>query len=261
LWKNIVGTTLLYGSFLIHIPLGFYSIAKKKSYKITGREWFQIILPVLALLVLLQHVAGGFIATRVFNADFSYGALFSALLLDPNEATLSTIFFTLLVIFIWTHGVIGINSLLRYHMKSYFDYRRWLFATYYAVPVVAIFGFWAGLKEQSFLAYAKSLQGEENYLFSVLLQTIPEEAFPILGQVEPLVMSYYPMVVLALIVISIASVVRAKYFGRIKISYPDGKEISVPKGTSILEASRLAGIPHQSSDLDSGKSNYLVFRD
>lgn len=246
LWKNPIGTILLYGSFLAHIPLGFYSIATKKSFKISAREWFQIILPVLALLVLLQHVAGGFIATRIFSTDFSYSALFSALLVDPSEAAMSTIFFTLLVIFIWAHGVIGINMLLRYNMKNYKKYVRFLFAGYYAVPVLAIFGFWAGLKEQSFLAYAKSLQGEENYLFSVLLKTLPEASFPILAQVEPLVMSYYPLVVLALILLSIVSVVRAKFFGRLKVRYPEGKEISVPRGTSILEASRLGGIPHQS---------------
>ena len=93
LWKNPVGTVLLYGSFVAHIPLGFYSIATKKSFKISAREWFQIILPILALLILLQHIAGGFIATRVFEADLSYAALFSILLVDPSEVALSTVFF------------------------------------------------------------------------------------------------------------------------------------------------------------------------
>ena len=246
LWKNPVGTVLLYGSFFVHIPLGFYSIVTKKSFKISAREWFQIILPVLALLILLQHIAGGFIATRVFDADLSYAALFSILLVDPSEAALSTAFFTLLILFIWTHGVIGINQVLRYNMKSYERNRRLLFAGFYAVPVLAVFGFWAGLKEQSFVAYAKSLQGEENFLFSVLLKTVPEEAFPYLAQIEPLVMSYYPLVVLALIFTTAASVIRSKFFGRVKISYPDGKVISIARGTSILEASRLARIPHQS---------------
>ena len=246
LWKNPVGTVLLYGSFVAHIPLGFYSIATKKSFKISAREWFQIILPILALLILLQHIAGGFIATRVFEADLSYAALFSILLVDPSEVALSTVFFTLLILFIWTHGVIGINQVLRYNMKSYERNRRLLFTGFYAVPVLAIFGFWAGLKEQSFVAYAKSLQGEENFLFSVLLKTVPEEAFPYLAQIEPLVMSYYPLVVLALIFVAAASVIRSKFFGRVKISYPDGKVISIARGTSILEASRLARIPHQS---------------
>ena len=37
-----------------------------------------------------------------------------------------------------------------------------------------------------------------------------------------------------------------KYIGNIKISYPEGREVTVARGTSILEASRLAKIPHQS---------------
>ena len=42
------------------------------------------------------------------------------------------------------------------------------------------------------------------------------------------------------------NVLRSKYIGNIKISYPEGREVTVAKGTSILEASRLAKIPHQS---------------
>ncbi len=64
IWKNTVAYILLYGSLIIHIFLGFYSILTKKSFKITGREWVQILFPVLALLVLLQHIGGGFILTR-----------------------------------------------------------------------------------------------------------------------------------------------------------------------------------------------------
>ena len=42
------------------------------------------------------------------------------------------------------------------------------------------------------------------------------------------------------------NVVRAKYFGNIKIRYPGDRLVSIPKGTSILEASQIAKIPHQS---------------
>ena len=52
IWKNTIAYILLYGSLIIHIILGFYSILTRKSFKITGREWMQIIFPVLALLVL-----------------------------------------------------------------------------------------------------------------------------------------------------------------------------------------------------------------
>ena len=109
-----------------------------------------------------------------------------------------------------------------------------------------MFGFWAALKEQSFIAYAKSLQGEENFIFSIIMESVPQEAFPTLMAIEPLVMNNYPLLVLGLILIAMANVVRTRFFGRIKIHYSNSKTVSVPKGTSVLEASRLAGIPHQS---------------
>ena len=36
----------------------FYSIASKKSFRLTAREWVQLTFPVLALLLLLQHILG-----------------------------------------------------------------------------------------------------------------------------------------------------------------------------------------------------------
>ena len=59
-------------------------------------------------------------------------------------------------------------------------------------------------------------------------------------------MKYYPLVVLFVILVCIFNVVRARFFGRIIVSYPGGETVSIPKGTSVLEASRKGKIPHQS---------------
>ena len=39
---------------------------------------------------------------------------------------------------------------------------------------------------------------------------------------------------------------RVNLFGKIIVQYPEGKDIKIPKGVSVLEASRIAGIPHVS---------------
>ena len=39
IWKNIVGSILLYSSIIIHIILGFYAVGTRKSFKMTSREW------------------------------------------------------------------------------------------------------------------------------------------------------------------------------------------------------------------------------
>ena len=246
IWKNIVGTVMLYGSLLVHIFLGFYAVGIRKSFKMNRKEWIQIIFPILALLVLLQHVGAIAVATKIFGVDINYTLLLSLMISEPTEVAAGTILFSLMTIFIWVHGAIGINTLLRFNMKSYGKYKSYFYLVFYGVPILGVFGFWAALKEQSFIAYAKTLQGDENFIFSIIMESVPQEAFPTLMAIEPLVMKNYPLIVLGLIVIAIANVVRARFFGRIKIHYSNNKIVSVPKGTSVLEASRLAGIPHQS---------------
>ena len=244
IWKNPLAYFLLYASLGIHILLGFYSILTKKSFKITGREWIQILFPVLALLVLLQHIGGGFILTR-FEVDIKYSLLYALLSSDPNELVAGAVLFSLMVLFIWVHGVIGIHGLLKFNFKSYHKYMFGFKFVYWFVPIGAVLGFISGLRETSILATIENLKGNENFIMS-FLGAIPQEAFAYLMPVEPLVMNNYPVFVLAVLVICILNVVRARYFGRVKISYPGGKEFSVPKGTTVLEASRLAGIPHVS---------------
>ncbi len=244
-WKNPISTILLYGSLIIHILLGFYSILTKKSYKITLREWLQILFPVLALLLLLQHIAGGFILNKMFEVDLEYSLIYAILSSDPNEVVLGTILFTLMIIFIWSHGVIGIHGLLKFRSNLYQRYMFVFKFVYWFVPIAAILGFLSGMRQISFLETIENLKGNENFIFS-FFASIPQEAFSYLAPVEPLVMNYYPLFVLAVIIIATLNVLRARYFGRITISYPGGKDFNVPKGTTILEASRLAGIPHVS---------------
>ena len=81
---------------------------------------------------------------------------------------------------------------------------------------------------------------------SVVFKAVPIEAFPIVEKVEPLTLQYYPIFLIAVVSLALLNVVRTKYFGRVKITYPDGKIVNVPKGTSVLEASRSAGLPHKS---------------
>ena len=72
------------------------------------------------------------------------------------------------------------------------------------------------------------------------------EAFPSLEIVEALTLKYYPAFVLAIIAFGVFNVLKTKYFGQIQIHYPDNVVVKVPKGTSVLEASRSAQLPHKS---------------
>jgi adenylate cyclase len=220
IWKSQVGTIALYGSFIVHVPLGLMSIISRKSFKISTREWLQIIFIILALFVFVQHVASMYLLTRTFESQLPYEVLYSFVLFDPNALT--------------------------FRMKSYSKNFRKFLIIYLGVPILGLFGFWAGLKEQSLAMFFNIQAGNESFLMSVVSKAVPMEAFPSLEMVEALTLKYYPIFVLALLALGLFNVLRTKYFGQIQITYPNNMAIKVPKGTSVLEASRSAKLPHKS---------------
>jgi adenylate cyclase len=246
IWKSSIGTVLLYGSFLVHVPLGILSIVSRRSFKITLREWLQIVFIILALFVLVQHVAGMYILTRSFDSELPYSALFSVMLLKPEETVAATVMFSLMTLFIWVHGSIGLHTTLQFRMKRYKENSIFFFIMYCGVPILGIFGFWAGLKEQSLLATFNAGQGNTDFLMSSVLKVIPMEAFPVAEVVEPLTLQYYPIFLLIIVGLPAFNIIRTKYFGQIKITYPENTTVIVPKGTTVLEASRSVGLPHKS---------------
>ena len=246
IWKSYIGSVLLYGSFMIHIPLGLLSIITRKSFRITLKEWLQILFIILALYVFVQHVAGTYILTRSFDSELPYSVLFSAMLMKPEELTASTVMFSLMTLFIWVHGSIGMHTALTYKFKSYQSNFKKIMAVYIGVPILGIFGFWAGLKEQSLSTTFSMTQGNDDFLISSILEHVPVEAFPVIEPIEALTLKYYPIFLLAIIFLATFNVIRTKYFGRLQITYPNGVTVKIPKGTTILEASKSAGIPHKS---------------
>ena len=176
--------------------------------------------------------------TRTYDLELPYEVLYSFVLFDPNEIVASTILYTLITVFIWVHGSIGLHYVLKFRMKNYSKNFRKFLGIYIGVPTLGLFGFWAGLKEQS-LALCFNLQaGNDNFLMSVVSKAVPMEAFPSLEMVEALTLKYYPAFVLAIIAFGLFNVLKTKYFGQIQIHYPDNVVVKVPKGTSVLEASQ-----------------------
>ena len=256
IWQNPVALVLLYGSLIVHMILGFSSIMTRKSFKMKAKDWIQIIFPVLALLFLLQHIAASFIITKIFGGEETYSLLFSVMNSEsPSDLIAGAVLFSLMTIFIWVHGVIGLDSYLKqqavHHNKFvfYIRYPSVFRFIYWVVPIGAVLGWLSGIRNMSFIAQIQSFETGmpiPNYLGSIIFKYIPQEAFPAVMQVEPLVMKYYPLFVLFIILVCIFNVVRARFFGRIIVNYPGGETVSIPKGTSVLEASRKAGVPHQS---------------
>ena len=147
IWQHPIGLVLLFSSLIAHLILGFSSILTRKSFKISFKDWAQIIFPILALLFLAQHIAASFIITKVFGGSETYSLLFAAISSsETSQMILDAIFYSLMIIFIWTHGVIGLDAYLKqqavHHGKFllYIRYPSIFKFIYWIVPTGAVFG-------------------------------------------------------------------------------------------------------------------------
>ena len=105
-----------------------------------------------------------------------------------------------------------------------------------------LFNLLQSLKEKSLLGYIYNLETQGNLFYEAFLK-IPQESHGVLFPVIYMIDTFYPFIFLGIVLIVILNLVRVNLFGKIVVQYPEGKDIKIPKGVSVLEASRIAGIP------------------
>ena len=107
IWQNPIGIFALYFSLIVHMFLGFYAIIIKKSLKLKKKDWVQIVFPVLALIMLLQHIAVSFIITKVFPGEETYELVFAAIHAAPDDYLSNTLLFSFM------------RTKLKYHLFNF----------------------------------------------------------------------------------------------------------------------------------------------
>ena len=141
----------------------------------------------------------------------------------------------------WIHGCMGLYFWLR--LKPAFGrVAPWLLALAVLVPVLALLGFAQG--GRAILALAQDPAWR-----AVALQPVhvglPDQVAR-LAAIRDGMLTTYAGLVAAVIVARGARTLAEVKRGTIRLSYPDGRVVRVPRGTSVLEASRRNRIPHAS---------------
>jgi adenylate cyclase len=147
---------------------------------------------------------------------------------------------TVLVI-AWVHAVIGLRFWLR--LKPW--YERWqplLFAFALLMPTLAILGYAEGGREVLTMAGNPAWVAE---LKAAHPNAAPEEV----ALIDALIAWVRVGFLGALIAVLVARILRwhwQRRRGVVRLTYPSGRRIEIVPGISVLEASRLNGIPHAS---------------
>jgi adenylate cyclase len=233
-WRSPPGTILLYGAFVTHLGLALWSIYRRRSLRMSWWEGAQLLLGLAVPLLLIEHIVGTRLA-HTLGFDDSYAYVILVLWVLSPEAGLRQV---ATVMIAWLHGCIGLHFWLR--LKPWYGRGVALFyASALLVPVLALLGFVAAGRAVADLA------ADPTWL-AAMRARMPDAA-----AIETMTVIYragWAGFVAAVGGTLVARAVRQRIARRksVTVSYPDGRQVEVPRGTTLLEASRIGGIPHAS---------------
>ena len=234
--RHIIVTVILYTALLVHALLGFQHLLTRRSFKMSAKDWIQLVTSFILPLALLPHMLASSYAPRFKDTQANY-----KLVLDGTLEDGGIYFMGLFVIFVWVHGIIGITSMVKFH-PVYQKYKNAFLVISWLLPILAVLGAFTASKELATGIENNKISMEQVYAASNIGKDLEAE----LMQTSDMLMLNYLYVLLAVTLFVFVVHQLRKAFRKIKITYPNGKEVRVTKGTSILEASREHRIGHVS---------------
>jgi len=238
LWRNPLGTVVLYAALLTHPILGLVALYRRRTLRMPAAEALQLLFGLTVPLLLAGHVVGTRVAHTLFGREDAYTWLTFVLWnLRPGIGLKQTC----LVLIVWTHACIGLHYWLRLR-----DWYRPAIPVVYAsavlLPVLALGGFARMGREVAAWSAPADVARRQAALKAAVL---PPHAQASLWDIERAI---YLTFAAALVAVLLARSIRFALARRrqIRVAYPDGRSVTVPVGFTILEASRVGGIPHVS---------------
>ena len=237
LWRSVPGTVALYGAIAVHGGLALWLLYDRRTLRMPAWEATQYGLGLLLPALLANHVTATRIAWWQAGTDDRYARILLAYwVVAPERGAWQA----LTMVLAWTHACLGLHYWLRFR-PWYPRLAAGLFATALLLPAAALAGFVAAGREVIALARTP---GWTDALVRETRPPGPIAAAALTREREGFLEAY----LVALVVVVVARGGRALWQRRhsVRIGYPGGRSVTVPRGFTVLEASRAAGIPHAS---------------
>lgn len=225
IWKSWIGSVALYGAFLTHMTLSCMRILQRHTWRMSPDEAWQIASGLTIPLLATTHILQTRVAGSMYGVDESYHAVLAQIW--PAAAFSQT----LLVLVTWIHGVIGIHHSVRYQ-RWYGRWRVVCLMVAVLIPTLALAGFVSSGRE------VDAKLGD--------VRTPPDQKAGL--QMAKMMLDSG----LGAFGIGLASLMGFAYMRRraramVTITYRGYGPVQVPRGVSVLEASRMSNIPHPAS--------------
>ena len=224
-WHAAPGSALLVAALLVHFGLSLRALFHRRTLRMTLREASQLGLGLLLPFLILSHVVGARIEPALTGVPSTYTDQIRNLwMVNPAGGARQA----LALVVAWMHGCLGAWFALR--ARPWFG--RWaglLYAVALLVPVLALLGFAEAGREVAALPWHPRPRATGG----------PPGAEAVRGWLTLAFAAPVAGVLLA----RGARVWRGRH-RRFRVAYPDGRTVSAPRGSTVLEASRIGGVPH-----------------
>jgi len=235
-WRIPVVNDTLYLAAIVHFSLGLWALYQRRHFRYSIAEITQLVLGLSIPLWLASHLGAERVGGLLFGwPPFNYAsALYTYWVTERYNIAIQFIALTVA----WTHACIGLYFWLR--LKSFFDWAApILLSIAILMPPLAMIGAHHGGREVADLADDPEWRNEN-------LKRVPTAQARVITQIS---LVYFPIAYGAAIGLVFVGrglrSFRERRRGMVTISYPN-RQIRVPKGLSVLEASLRHKIPHAS---------------
>ena len=251
IWRNPAGTILLYGSVLVHIALVMRSLYQRRTLVMPPREALQIILGILIPLLIIEHVIATRISSEIMGTPDVYATVIRSLWINSPMNGLRQ---SIALVVVWMHGCIGVHFWLRYR-PWYYKAAPFLLTFAILLPVLALLGFASTgriLASEPLQSSVGSGYGHAGAGKGDRAATSDEPAYSLgtaearMERVQIAKYTLYGGFGCTLLTVFAMRTRRSwrERSDQIEIRYPEGQVVNVPRGFTVLEASRLGGVPH-----------------
>jgi adenylate cyclase len=237
-WRSLPASVLLYGALALHVGLALRALYRRRRLSMPLWEAIQLVLGFAVPPLLVLHVLGTRFAAEVLGTTDSY--LYVLLIYFVTSPALG-VKQVLVVLVAWAHGCIGLHCWLRLRP----GYRRALpvvFAAALLVPALSLAGFLVAGRD------VRALAEDPVWLEMAAAQInfADEAGVALVYRLEDGFLIGFGAVLVGVLLARLARASLNRRRGIVGIAYSGGRRVNVVAGTTILEASRSAGIPHAS---------------
>ena len=244
-WHSKAGTWTLYGAFAIHFSLGLYALYARRSFRMGASEMLRLILGFSIVPLLAHHFAYGRYVWSAFGTDSRYDVLLPAYF---SFVPLWGWVQVTAMLVAWTHGCLGIHLWLR-ERTWYPRAAPMLLVVAVLWPTIALLGLFEGTREILARTPATSSYGGDYASGGSYDDGYGSSTTDVAAKSRALEREIHWAYALLVAGVLAARGVRwavERRRGTVRITYPGGREVRVPAGYPVLEASRSARIPHAS---------------